>query len=266
MDTRHGFAEVNDTRLYYEVAGTGEPLVLIHGFTLDTRMWDDQFAPFAEHYRVVRYDARGFGQSAPIGDLPYTHADDLATLLTYLGIASAAIVGLSMGGRIAVDFALTYPAMTRALIPVDAALGGYHFSEEANAKMRAAFKAARTEGINAAKARWLDLPLFTPAREQAAVGARLSAMVADYSCAHWTNGDPERHPDPPAVDRLGEIASPTLVVLGERDIPDFHGIADRITAQVPNARKVVISGVGHMANMEAPEQFNGEVLDFLANT
>src|SRR5689334_19941744 len=118
MDMLSGTAEVNHTRLYYEVAGSGPPLVLIHGFDLDTRMWDDQFEVFAQHYRVVRYDVRGFGKSARPTE-PYAHEEDLKALLDYLGIAQAHIVGMSMGGGIAIDFTLTYPEMTRTLILVD---------------------------------------------------------------------------------------------------------------------------------------------------
>src|SRR3712207_1103532 len=106
MGVESGFAAVNGTRLYYEVAGEGTPVALIHGFTLDTRMWDDQFLPLAAHYRVVRYDARGFGRSdLPTGE-PYSPHDDLRALLEHLGLGPAAITGLSMGGGIAADFAI----------------------------------------------------------------------------------------------------------------------------------------------------------------
>jgi len=96
VDSEQGFGEVNGARLYDEVAGSGPPLALIHGFTLDTRMWDDQFATFAERHRVVRYDARGFGRSTPIGKAEYAHVDDLAALLRHLNMPRAAILGLSM--------------------------------------------------------------------------------------------------------------------------------------------------------------------------
>ncbi|HEY7490512.1 MAG TPA: alpha/beta hydrolase [Candidatus Tectomicrobia bacterium] len=130
MPTLTGFADVNGTRLYYEVAGTGHPLVLIHGFSLDTRMWDDQFEVFAQGYQVLRYDLRGFGKSAVPTDTPYTHPDDLYALMTHLGIEHADIVGLSLGGAVALDFAVTYPRATDVLIPVDAALlGGYQWVE-----------------------------------------------------------------------------------------------------------------------------------------
>ncbi|MDQ2784320.1 MAG: alpha/beta fold hydrolase [Chloroflexota bacterium] len=263
MDVQQGVADVNGTRLYYEVAGTGAPIALIHGFSLDNRMWDDQFAPFAERHRVVRYDVRGFGKSAPFGDAPYTHADDLAALLDHLAIPHAAIIGLSMGGGIAVNFALAYPAMTSALIPVDAVIGGYQWSEAwktANGSVR---PTARSASINAAKQLWLDVALFTPAREQPALDALLAAMVADYSGRHWLGGDPHQNTEPPAIDRLGEIAAPTLVVVGERDMPDFLVVADTLAQRIPGARKIVLPGVGHMANMETPEQFNADVLGFL---
>jgi pimeloyl-ACP methyl ester carboxylesterase len=102
-----GYAEVNGTRLYYETAGAGHPLVLIHGYTLDSRMWDDQFETLSKKYRVLRYDLRGFGKSAyPSPDKSYCHTEDLRALLDYLKISKAYVMGLSMGGGIAVEFTL----------------------------------------------------------------------------------------------------------------------------------------------------------------
>lgn len=260
-----GFANVNGTRLYYETAGSGTPLILIHGFTLDARMWDDQFTRFAAHQHVIRYDLRGFGRSAPVGDMPYTHADDLAALLDHLNISRVAICGLSLGGEIAIDFTLASPDRVLALIAVDAVVGGHRWSEEWRARSGHVWKTARTEGVIAAKAVWLDMPIFTPAREQPAVATQLNQMVADYSGWHWTNRDPHRRSDPPAIERLRTIGAPTLVIVGERDTPDFRMIADHIAREVPGARKIVLSSVGHMANMEAPDQFNADVQDFLAD-
>ena len=259
-----GFAAVNGTRLWYEVSGSGPPLVLIHGHGLDARMWDDQFAPFAEENRVLRYDLRGFGKSALVGELPYTHEEDLAALLDHLGFARAAILGLSLGGRVAIDFALAYPAKTRALIVVDAAISGHPWSEEWNARWKALRQTAQTADAHTANEQWLAHPLFAPAQEQPAVAARLRQMVTDYSGWHWGHRDPQQGNDLPATERLRHITAPTLVILGARDLPDFRVIADRIAEQIPDARKIVLSGGGHMANMEATERFNTEVLGFLA--
>jgi pimeloyl-ACP methyl ester carboxylesterase len=121
-----GFAEVNDTRLYYEIVGRGHPLVLVHGFSLNTKMWDDQLEVFSERFKVVRYDVRGFGKSAlPIVGKEYSHTKDLKALLKQFGIGYAYVVGLSMGGGIALDFTLEYPEVTKALILVDSSIYGF---------------------------------------------------------------------------------------------------------------------------------------------
>ena len=263
MDVQRDFATINGARLYYEVAGDGAPVVLVHGFTLDTRMWDDQFLPLAEHYRVVRYDVRGFGRSDLPTDTPYAHYDDLRGLLDHLGISAAAVIGLSMGGGIAADFALAHPDLTRALVLIDAALGGHAWSDEWQERWKPVSAGARQGGIAVGKERWLAHGLFAPANEQPAVGARLAAIVADYSGWHWVNRNPIRSLEPPAIDRLGEIAAPTLAIVGERDLADFHAIAANLREQAPQAQIVVVPGVGHMANMEAPEEVNRHLLAFL---
>ena len=126
MHTDQGIADVNGTHLYYELAGSGDPLVLIHGNTLDTRMWDDQFEPLARRYQVIRYDMRGYGKSAlPTAD-SYAPADDLMALLRHLGFGSAHVLGQSRGGAAAIDFALTYPEATDTLTVVDTVLRGFN--------------------------------------------------------------------------------------------------------------------------------------------
>ena len=260
MQSQSALAEINGAQLYYETAGTGEPLVFIHGFSLDTRMWDDQWGVFAQHYRVSRYDVRGFGKSSLPGDKPYAQIDDLKALLEHLQAVPAHLVGLSMGGGIALDFAAAYPDLVRSLVPVDAALGGFAWTKD----WGAVGSLARSIGVEAAKQSWLNDELFAPANEQPRVAARLKEMVEDYSGCHWVSRDPGRWAYVPTIQRLEQIRAPTLVVVGEHDLPDFHRAADLLEQRLPNARKVVLSGVGHMANMEAPEQFNEIVLSFLA--
>src|SRR5581483_6192304 len=126
-----GIAEVNGTTLYYEVAGTGHPFVLLHGHLLDRRSWDDQFAVFARQYRVVRYDQRGFGDSGLITKgLRYSDRQDLYELMQFLGIKNAYLMGVSGGGALAIDFTLEHPEMVDALIPVTAGVSGFRPSEE----------------------------------------------------------------------------------------------------------------------------------------
>src|SRR5438876_717507 len=130
MEFESGYAKVNGTRLFYDVAGIGQPIVLIHGHVLDRRMWDDQFEVFARRYRAIRYDMRGYGRSAlPMGE-PYYAVEDLKALLDYLGVVRAYVLGLSKGGVVAIDFAVTYPEATAALIAVDAGMTGYTIDPE----------------------------------------------------------------------------------------------------------------------------------------
>ena len=119
-----GFAEIHGTQLYYETLGEGNPLVLIHGGYMDRRMWDDQFHAFAKHYRVIRYDVRGFGKSE-LPPVPYADRQDLFDLLNYLGVEKTYLLGLSLGGIIAIDFTLEHPTMVDALILVGSPVPGF---------------------------------------------------------------------------------------------------------------------------------------------
>jgi pimeloyl-ACP methyl ester carboxylesterase len=260
MNIQTGLADVNGTRFYYEVAGSGHPLVLVHGFSLDTRMWDAQFEVFAERYKVIRYDIRGYGKSAAPGTEAYYHAEDLKGLLEHLSIERAHILGLSLGGAIAIEFAVAYPAMTGALVVVDSVLWGHNWSEEGRERDGAVWSAGSVE---AARRSWLDHPLFIQALANPLSAAHLTQIVNDYSGWHWENNDPGLLPDRLAAQRLHEIDAPTLIILGELDLPDFHAIALTLQQQIPNARSVTLSGVGHMSNMEDPEGFNSAVLSFL---
>ena len=261
--SRAGFADVNGTRLFYELTGAGPMLALIHGFSLDMRMWGDQCAALGQRHRVLRYDARGFGRSAVPGTERYSHAEDLQALLRYLEIEHTALIGFSLGGGIAINFALTYSAAVDALIVAGSLLPGWRLSAELGASFGAIWSAGRALGVAAARTQWLQHELFVPIRARPELDARFTEMVSDYSGWEWMNKDPQRDPEPPPVQRLGEIRARMLAIVGERDLPDFHAIASLIQRDVPGARRVVLPGVGHVVNMEAPEQFNALALEFL---
>jgi 3-oxoadipate enol-lactonase len=263
MSDNREIAHVSGTHLAYEVVGAGPPLVLIHGFALDMRMWDGQIDALARRYQVVRYDMRGFGRSAIPDGASYAPADDLKALLEYLDVGPPAIVGLSAGGGVALSFALSYPELTRSLILAGSVIDGWEWSSEWNEQTRAVWAVARESGLAAAKERWLDLPLFRPAQEKPEAARRLSEMVSDYSGWHWLNHDPQQQLQVPTLERLGSIAVSTLIVVGERDVPDFRAMADTLERGIDGSRKVIMPGVGHMAAMEDPEQFNALVRIFL---
>ena len=268
MLAQQGFAEVAGARLHYEQAGSGPPLVLLHGFTLDARMWDAQVSELSRHYRGIRYDLRGFGRSSLPGTAPYSHTDDLHGLLDYLGIdRPVAVVGLSMGGDVATRFALEYPNEVRALILADAMVEGHQWSARWSETVGPVWQGARRESVAVARARWLAHDgLFGPARENPDVAAQVARMIEGYSGWHWVNRDPQRRSEVPMPDRLDQIRAPTLVVVGERDCDDFQAQADMLARGIPDASKVVLPGIGHMANMEDSAAFNRLVLAFLAGT
>jgi pimeloyl-ACP methyl ester carboxylesterase len=157
---------------------------------------------------------------------------------------------------VAIDFALERPHLTRSLVAVDSALGGYPYTMNFNMR-------AHEDGLERAKENWLAHPFFGPAQRNPAVTARLRQMVNDWSGWQWFNHDPSRAPEPLPYHRLKDIKASTLIIVGEQDVPDFQGIADTLVRDIPNARKVVLPAVGHMSNMEAPEKFNEVVLSFL---
>jgi 2-succinyl-6-hydroxy-2,4-cyclohexadiene-1-carboxylate synthase len=194
----------------------------------------------------------------------YSHAEDLQALLDYLEIEHTALIGFSLGGGIAIGFALTYPVAVDALIVAGSLLPGWRLSAELGASFGAIWSAGRALGVAAARERWLEHPLFAPILERPEQGARLIQMVSDYSGWEWANKDPQRDPEPPPAQRLGEIRARLLAIVGERDLPDFHAIASLIQRNVPSARRVVLPGIGHVVNMEAPERFNALALEFLA--
>jgi pimeloyl-ACP methyl ester carboxylesterase len=264
MQSDSGFVEADGARIYYEVAGAGDELVLLHGFSLDRRMWDSQFEVFAARFRVIRVDLRGFGKSSvPDSDQPYSHAMDLFNVLKHVGVKKAHVCGLSLGSAVAVDFALMFPPMIRSLIVVDSVLDGFHWSEQQRSLDGAVWKLGREEGIEAARRAWLEHPLFAPLMKRPDAARQLKRIVGEYSGWHWNHRNPNRWIDPPAITQLGRINVPALAVVGERDLPDFLAVADVLASGIPGARKVILAGVGHMSPMEAPEEFNRRAIDFL---
>jgi pimeloyl-ACP methyl ester carboxylesterase len=239
-------------------------VVFLHGFGLDLRMWESQAAALADHFMVIRYDMRGYGRSSLPTTEPYSHSDDLAALLAHLGVDSAHIVGLSAGGRNALRFAMAFPKIVRSLTLADSALDGFAWSADWQGRWNAIANQAKSGDLQGAKRMWLEHPLFAPAREQPALASRLSDMVYDYSGWHWINADPGLAPASPAISRLASVGNRTLVVCGDRDLPDFQDIAATLVAGIPGATRVAIPGAGHMANMEAPAAFNDALLHFLA--
>jgi 3-oxoadipate enol-lactonase len=256
------FACKDGGQLRYSSAGTGEPVVLIHGLGLDASMWDPQWPALQQSFRAIRYDVRGFGAST-VPEGPYSQTDDLLSLLEYLDARPAHVIGLSMGRRIALRFALDHPNAARSLTLIDPALEGYSWSAAWRQRMDAIVLTASRGDVWAAKQLWLAHDLFAPARRDPELAAALAAMVERYSGWHWCNRDPSPKPPTSAIQLLATVACPTLVIVGELDLPDFKAIAHMLAEQIPRAALRTIAGAGHMASMEAPAAVNDLLLAHL---
>lgn len=257
-----GFAEINGGRIYYEVTGRGHPLVLIHGGQMDRRMWDEQFTHFSKSYRVIRYDVRGFGKS-PAATTVYSDENDLASLLDYLHVQTAYVVGLSLGGRVAIDFALTHAGRVDAIVAVAPGLSGFPFSPDPTEMDT--IRAAEAGDWQKVTDLWLQSGFMAPAMENPKIAPRLHQLALENAHENLDNPVLEAMPNPPAIDRLSDIKTPTLVIVGSRDVADIQEICGLLYARIPGAKEVVIHGSGHIVNMEEPEGFNRAVLEFLAS-
>lgn len=259
-----GIADVNGTRLWYESAGSGEPVVLLHAFTLDSRMWDAQFDALARTHRVIRYDARGFGRSeVPQAGQAYAHHEDLAALLERLGAQRPHLVGHAMGGRFALDYAVSYPGRARSLTLIDTVVAGWPWSKSFLEGYAPVIAAGRRRDVVAARTAWLAHPVFAPAREQPAVMARIETMVREYSGWHFVNADPARAVSPPTLNQLASVRVPAMVVVGERDLADFRQMSERVARDL-RARQIGVRNAGHFAPLESPAETTAAIMGIVA--
>src|SRR2546427_704976 len=257
-----GFAEVNGARLWYEMAGSGPAVVMLHGHLIDSGQWDDQFTVFAREFQVVRYDARGFGRSDHPAE-PFAFHEDLRALLAFLGIDRPVLVGCSGGGSTIINLALTHPDVPRGLVLVGTGLPGYQALEAESPEVVALGQACEEayERGDVETAVELGLQLWTdgerrrPEQVDPAARARTGEMMRRLFSRPRVDAE-ARTLEPPASSRLRELQVPTLVIVGADDMRRIREIADRIEADVAGARKVVIPDAGHHPKMEHPAQFN----------
>ena len=259
-------ASLNGVRIHFEREGSGMPVIFLHEGIADSRMWEPQVHPFAQHFDVIRPDIRGYGQSElPAGE--WSPVDDLLALVDELGLKPAHLVGASMGGGIAIDFALAHAERVSKLVLVGSSIGGANFGEkypELFNDIRAADEARDWEALNRAEMR---LFLDGPRRPEGYVSNQgWRELFLDMNGKNM-NVDWERSPakdlEPPAVGRLHEIGAPVLVLIGDEDVPPVMDGAELLMKSVPHARKAVIHDAAHMPNLEHPDEFNRLVLDFL---
>jgi 3-oxoadipate enol-lactonase len=261
-------AEINGAELNYELSGDGPAVALVHEGVCDLRMWDELVEALEPDFRVLRYDMRGYGDSTlPPG--PFSQSDDLLALLDHVGIERAALVGVSYGGRVALDTAYVAPERVTGLVLAAPGLRDHEWSSavrEFGDEEERLLDAGDLDSATDLNVRlWVDGPNRGTDAGRETVRERVREMqrrafelqVAAYGA------EPVPGPEDPVPLRLEAIRTPTLVVVGDADVPDFLEIADRLATQIPNARRVVLADTAHTIPLERPDEFRELTLEFL---
>jgi pimeloyl-ACP methyl ester carboxylesterase len=251
--------------LSYDAHGDGPVVVLLHPGLWDRRTWDRQVETFADAgFRVLRYDARGYGGSSRLTGEPYSHVRDLRALLDAREIRHAALVGCSMGGATAIDFVLTYPDRAWALVAVAPGLSGFDSTpeedawwEERDGPIRAAIEAGEIE-----RAQELRLEIWASLGTSDEAGSTIRRIAFDNIHEVTMDESAEEGIGPPAAGRLHEIEAPTLLIAAQHDPPDMRRLADQLAKGIAGARLVSIDA-DHVVNVRAPEAFDAAVIPFL---
>jgi pimeloyl-ACP methyl ester carboxylesterase len=266
-------ALVNGIRLHYEVHGEGTPLVLAHGYGATLDMWSQQVEPFSSKYRLVIYDTRGHGRTEAPRDWSaynvYDYVEDQRQLMDQLGIDSGYVGGLSMGGMIALQFALTYPERVKALLLCDTAASNRRLGGTVNdadgpvSRTVRGFVVRDVVPLTFFLARYLPLEQF-PRIRSAPEGVKSYIHQMRQHTALGLRGAWHTIMSRPDVEnRLGEIHVPTLIVVGERD--DLLGASRAMQERIAGCRFVLIKDSRHGTADWRPEAFTKAVLDFLSD-
>lgn len=262
-----GYANVNATSLYYEISGKGLPMVFIHGIFCDTRNWEKQVKHFAPKYKVICYDARGYGKSAlPDTVNSYYQFEDLKNLLDYLKIDKAIIVGHSMGGVIAMDFALHNPDRVIALILSE---GGCRIKEVWNShpetleELDRPWVKLRTEGIEAGQKAFLEMPMMQQSLKNKQAGNIIRTMTMESPGWKWQFSAKQTYYIPESTRLLKKLTMPTLLIYGEFSPPMYYKAMKMFSDFIPNSKLVQLKGTSHCLNLENPEDFNSIISTFL---
>jgi 3-oxoadipate enol-lactonase len=255
--------------LYVEQAGSGSPVVLIHEGIADSRMWEPQWRPYSERFRVVRFDLRGFGQSPPaVGT--FSLSGDVVQLLDALDLGPATLVGVSLGGAVAMETTIARPDLVARLVVVAPGLRGFEMSDETKAgwdeEEGALQRGDVDEAVEVNMRMWVDGPSRSPDEVDPDVRSKVAEMQRRAIDIYREAGEEGDHQ---ALvedwgDRISEISVPTLVLVGDLDRPEMLEIAERLEAEIPNARRETIAGTAHVPSMERPDEFDRLVLEFLS--
>jgi 3-oxoadipate enol-lactonase len=265
-------SRLQEMKLWHEIAGDGPIVTLIHPGVCDSRVWNPQWSTFPLKHTTIRCDLRGFGRT-PLPAESFSHARDvvdlLDQLLDQLNVGPTALVGASLGGRVALEVALARPDLVDRLVLVGASIPGFGWSEDVirfGDEEDAALNAGDIEAAVQTNLRmWIDGPNRSSDSVDPAIRNFIENMqrhAFELQLPVWEEGDEELLV-PDMGDRFVEISVPTLVLVGSEDIADMRTIADDLASSIPGALKAEIGGAAHIPSIEKPDEFDRLVLDFL---
>jgi pimeloyl-ACP methyl ester carboxylesterase len=241
---------------------------MIHAGVADSRQWNNEFSHFANRFRVLRYDLRCYGKSEPV-DGEFSHFRDLSALLDHLHLDRPLILmGCSMGGGLAMDFALTHPSKVKALIMVGSAPTGLELDAPEPVKFEEAEKAYNAGDLDLVAELetqiWFDGMGRTPAQVNQAMrqlAYEMNRNVLSLDARRLGKRSPDTQV--PAGERLSELNIPVLVIVGAHDTPYILAAADYMMEKIPSARKVISEDAAHLPNMDQPDEFRRVISEFL---
>jgi pimeloyl-ACP methyl ester carboxylesterase len=258
-----GYLNVKNGELYYEVKGQGkETIVFVHDGLVHAEVWENQFSTFAENYRVIRYDRRGYGRSIN-PDTTYSNVEDLRAVFDYFKIHKAIVIGMSAGGGLAIDFTLKYPEKISSLILVGAVVSGFSYSEHMLTRGGRLTLEDYTNQEKLLEYFVKEDPYEIAPENQEAREKLWKIMEANPHNIDFSKNRLAEQPERPAVEALNEIHAPALIVVGEYDIPDVFAHAGAIEAGIQHSQKVIIRNAGHLVPFEQPDLFNTQIMNFL---
>lgn len=259
LDTRDGY------RLAYEIAGEGLPLVLIHGWTFDRTMWEQQVPELSQHFKTVIYDRRGFGESNGKPEIR-KELDDLNDLLDHLDMDRACILGMSQGGRIALRYTIIHPERVQAVILQGVSLDGYAPASRLEDRIPLDHYSSLTKQgkIKTVREEWMKHPLMHIPTPNSSVKKQVRKIICRYSGEDLTDDLTEQMAFQINIsERLHQISIPTLLIEGRDEISALKDVANKLQQDIKGSKKIIIDGGGHLISFIEPEKYNLAVIDFL---
>ena len=266
MQIKTDFVTMRNARLYFEIAGTGKPILLLHAGIADHRMWAEQLHELSNHFHVITPDFRGYGKSS-VPDKPFWHFDDIYRFIQHLGLGTVNIMGCSLGAKVAMELAIAHPNLINSLILIAPGLPDYEFRDKETLEKDSILEQLITsEKCDEVADVLVDIWLVGLKRRRETIISSARALVREMILDNYDSvidKYPEKEPKFDVPSQLSEIHASTLVLIGDCDLPDMLTISQLVSDKIPNTERQLIHNAAHLPNLEYSTLFNQLVIDFL---